>query len=135
MKSRESDKSDMEVKWFDPRSRRCSLPNELWVQSSGPWLITTVLVLMCGDLKFDGKQKIFYKNRQNNFVPSRDLGYQALGWGIRDNLIFSNLMPIHLFCPPKNDWMPFKVFQGQLLWYTFMTPLFLYQVLIPGGFR
>ena len=123
--SQESDKSDMEVKGFEPRSRRWEFI----------LLITTVLVLMCGDLKFDGKQKIFYKNRQNNCVPSRDLAYQALGWGIRDNLIFSNLMPIHLFCPPKNDWMPFKVFQGQLLWYTFMTPLFLYQVLIPGGFR
>ena len=64
-------------------------------------LITTVLVLMCGGLKFDGKQNIFYKNRQNNCVPSRDLGYQALGWGIRDNLIFSNLMPYPFFVHPK----------------------------------
>ena len=89
----------MEVKGFEPRSRRWEFR----------LLITTVLVLMCGDLKFYCKQNIFYKNRQNNCVPSRDLGYQALGWGIRDNLIFSNLMPYPSFLSTQKR---LKVFQG-----------------------
>ena len=33
----------------------------------------------------------FVKNRQKSSVPCRDLIYQALEWGIRANLIFSNL--------------------------------------------
>ena len=39
---------------------------------------------MCGDLNFEYRIKIcFQKIRQRNSVSSRDLGYQALVWGIR----------------------------------------------------
>ena len=47
---------------------------------------------MCGILNFENKVEMsLQKIGKKNSVPSRDLGYQALGLGIRANLIFSYL--------------------------------------------
>ena len=56
-------------------------------------------VLMYGDLNFKYKVKILLKQKQKS-VPPRDLGYQALEWGIRANLIFSTLLRMNHYTIP-----------------------------------
>jgi hypothetical protein len=73
---------------IEPRSVSCE----------SKMLTTTVQVVMCRELNLQYKIKIYF---QIDAVPSRDLEYLALGWGIRANLIFSNFKSTEEFLLSK----------------------------------